>query len=85
MCLAVPALVLEVDGQTARVARWGRESEVTLTMLPEPVAPGDYVIVQAQRYAIRRLEPEDARETLKLFAEIGLGEPLDEETGRTPA
>lgn len=82
MCLAIPALVLESDGLTARVTRCGQELEVTLAMMPEAVAPGDYVILLAQRYAVQRLEREDALEALKLFAELGIGDPTDEATER---
>ena len=72
MCLAIPALVLDADGATARVHRAGQELEVTLRMLDESVCPGDYLVVQAQRYAVQKLPREDALAALELFAELGI-------------
>jgi hydrogenase expression/formation protein HypC len=41
----------------------------SVALLPEIPAPGDYVIVHAG-FALRKLEPEDAEETLRLLREM---------------
>lgn len=69
MCLAVPARVIEMDGLKARVDVLGNVRSADLTLLDE-VRVGDYVLVHAG-FAIQRLEPEDAEETLDLFREMG--------------
>ena len=74
MCLGVPGEVLEVrqSGEGAppmgRVSFGGVIKEVCLAYVPE-VVPGDYVIVHVG-FAISRLDPEEAAETLRYLAEI---------------
>jgi hydrogenase expression/formation protein HypC len=69
MCLAVPTRVVAVNGNLATVNVQGVHAQARLDALGEPVAVGDYLLVHAG-FAIRRLDPEDARETLRLFDEI---------------
>lgn len=69
MCLAVPARVIEVQGSEARVEVSGVRSRVLLDLLPEAVV-GDFVLVHAG-FAIGRLDPEEARETLAIYGELG--------------
>ena len=69
MCLAAPARVVSVSGQTAVVDYDGVRTNARLETLGEPVAPGDFVLVHAG-FAIQRLSPEDAEETLRLFDEL---------------
>ena len=76
VCLAVPARVIEMDGRKARVDVLGNVRPADLTLLDE-VRVGDYVLVHAG-FAIQRLEPGDAEETLDLFREMG--EAFGEET-----
>ena len=72
MCLAVPMKVSEVsvDGM-ARCQVGEGETYVTasVALLPEPPEPGEYIIVHAG-FALRKLDPADAEETLKLLREI---------------
>ena len=72
MRLAVPMKVSEVspDG-IARCQVGERETYVTasVALLPEPPEPGEYIIVHAG-FALRKLDPADAEETLKLLREI---------------
>ena len=68
MCLAIPAEVKEVHGDTAKVDFGGgviREVNVLLVH----VKVGDYVLVHAG-YAIEVLDREDAMETLRLWDEL---------------
>jgi hydrogenase expression/formation protein HypC len=69
MCLAAPARVLSVSGQTAVVDYDGVQTSARLETLGEPVQPGDFVLVHAG-FAIQRLSPEDGEATLKLFDEL---------------
>jgi hydrogenase expression/formation protein HypC len=68
MCLAVPAKVLEIKGDVAKVDfGQGIVREVNV-MLVEAQA-GEYVLVHAG-YAIQTIDREAAEETLRLWDEI---------------
>jgi hydrogenase expression/formation protein HypC len=70
MCLAIPAQVVELrDADNALVDLAGVQKEISLALV-EDVAVGDYVIVHVG-YALSKLDPAEAAETLKLFAELG--------------
>jgi hydrogenase expression/formation protein HypC len=69
MCLAIPAQVIEIlDNERAVVDMGGVRKPISTALLDE-VAVGDYVIVHVG-YALNRLDPEEAAETLRLFAEL---------------
>jgi len=69
MCLAIPALVVELrDNDSALVDLAGVRKEISLALV-DNVAVGDYVIVHVG-YALNRLDPDEAEKTLRLFAEI---------------
>jgi len=68
MCLAIPAKVVIVEGDKARVDFGGgvlREVNVALV----DVKLGDYVLVHAG-YAIQVLDEEEAEETIRLWNDI---------------
>jgi len=70
MCLAIPACVEQlISGDSAIVNLGGVRKEISLALL-EDVAVGDYVIVHVG-FALQKLDPEEAAQTLALFAEIG--------------
>lgn len=69
MCLAIPVRVTRLlDGDRAQVDIAGVGKEVSLALV-DGVAVGDYVILHVG-YALSRLDPEEAQETLRLFDEI---------------
>jgi len=68
MCLAVPMRVIEIEGPIAQVEEGGVRRAARVDLI-DGVKLGDYVIVHAG-IAIERLEPEEARETLRLFEEM---------------
>ena len=68
MCLAVPAMVLEITGSLARVAVNGVEREASLMLLPE-AKQGDYVLVHAG-FAMQLVDEKEAEETYALLAEM---------------
>jgi hydrogenase expression/formation protein HypC len=68
MCLALPSLVVAVDGWRAVVEVAGARREVNLMLLGEgAVAPGDYVLVQHGQFAYERLDAQAAHEALALI------------------
>jgi hydrogenase expression/formation protein HypC len=70
MCLAAPSLVLEVSDGTALTECFGQIRRVSLMLLDEAVAVGDYLLIQAGGFAFERLEPERAHEALALMQEL---------------
>ncbi len=87
MCLAIPMRVVGIEGPVAQVEQAGVRRTARVDLVDD-VRIGDYVIIHAG-VAIERLDPEEARETLRLFEEmLGVeesrsrgaeesGEPLD--------
>lgn len=68
MCLAIPAKVVEVRGETAKVDFGaGTVREVNVSLVDARI--GEYVIVHAG-YAIEVLDRKAAEETLALWNEI---------------
>lgn len=70
MCLAAPSRVLEVGDGTALTECFGQTREVSLLLLSEDVAVGDYLLIQAGGFAFERVEPERAEEALALMREL---------------
>lgn len=68
MCLAIPAKVIEIEGNMAIVELSGVTRQASLMLVPETEV-GDYVLLHAG-FAIQRLDEKEAQETLCLFAEI---------------
>jgi len=68
MCLAIPAQVVELlPDEMAVVDLAGVCKSISLSLVEE-VAVGDYVIVHVG-YALQKLDPDEAAQTLALFAE----------------
>lgn len=83
MCLGVPGRIEEVwDSRGTRMARvdfGGVTKDVCLAYLPD-LAVGDYTIVHVG-FAISQVDEASAKETLRLFQEIGA---LEDELGTSP-
>ena len=73
MCLAIPAKVISVEWPGAVVAIENVEYKASLLLL-EDVAVGDYVMLHAG-FAIEKVDPEEAAETLRLLNEIEQNSP----------
>jgi len=69
MCLAVPSRIVSVADMMATIEVYGARKDVSLMLLPEPVAVGDYVLVHAG-FAIQKVDQEAARDALALIGEI---------------
>ena len=74
MCLAIPMRVVELKLPEAVVDQGGVRLTVR-TDLVEDLQIGEYVLIHAG-FAIERLRPEEAEETLRLMEEMA-----DAETG----
>jgi hydrogenase expression/formation protein HypC len=68
MCLAIPAKVISIDGSSAKVAIEDVEYTASLLLI-DNVRPGDFIMLHAG-FAIEKIDPEEAAETLRLLNEI---------------
>ncbi len=68
MCLGIPMKIKKIEGEFAQVETGRLTRTVNIQMLAD-AKMGDYVIVHAG-FAIQRVDPKRARETLKLIDEI---------------
>lgn len=70
MCIAVPAEVVSIDGPTALVDVYGERFPVSLMMLSETIAPGDFVALQAKRYAVAKIARAEALAARGFFEDL---------------
>ena len=77
MCLGVPGRVVSVREGFALVDFFGVRREVSLDIVDEPVAPGDYILNHVG-FAIRRIPQEDIGETLALYETLLAQAPEDD-------
>jgi hydrogenase expression/formation protein HypC len=68
MCLAVPARIVELDGDKAVVDAMGNRWKAKTTLLPEAKL-GDLVLIHAG-FAISLVDEEEAKKTWEMIAEI---------------
>ncbi|MHC4225952.1 MAG: HypC/HybG/HupF family hydrogenase formation chaperone [Planctomycetota bacterium] len=68
MCLAVPARIVELDGDKAVVDAMGNRWNAKTTLLPDAKL-GDLVLIHAG-FAISLVDEEEAKKTWQLIAEI---------------
>jgi hydrogenase expression/formation protein HypC len=68
MCVAIPAKIVSIAGTSADVEVGGISRSISVQLTPD-AQKGDYVLVHAG-FAIQLIDPEEARETLKLFEEL---------------
>ena len=73
MCLAIPAKVISVNGTSAVVSIEDVEYNASLLLL-DGVNPGDYIMLHAG-FAIEKVDPEEAAETLRLLNEMDMNRP----------
>ena len=74
MCLAIPALLVELlPGDQAVVNLGGIRKQISVALVAD-VQVGDYVIVHVG-HAIGTIDPEEAAHTLALFAEMAALSP----------
>ena len=73
MCLAVPAKVVELENQMAKVEVDGVQRMVSALMVPD-LKVGDYVIAHAG-FAMHIVDEKDAQESIRLLRELAQGLP----------
>jgi hydrogenase expression/formation protein HypC len=68
MCLAIPMEIREINGDEAVAEAGGIRKEVRLDLL-DGARVGDFVLIHTG-YAIEKLDPAEARETLELIRQV---------------
>jgi len=68
MCLAIPARIIELEGDKAVVDAMGNRFKAKTTLLPKAKL-GDLVLVHAG-FAISTVDEEEAKKTWQLISEI---------------
>ncbi|MFH1062145.1 MAG: HypC/HybG/HupF family hydrogenase formation chaperone [Candidatus Omnitrophota bacterium] len=68
MCIGIPVKIKKIDGLTAIASAGGAERKIGIDLTPD-VKVGDYVLLHAG-FAIEKIDEADAKETLKLLAEM---------------
>ena len=78
MCLALPARVLAINNSTdtATVAVGEVKKDVSLSLVEE-VEVDDFVLIHVG-YALNKIDQEEAERTLKIFAEAGLMNEMEQ-------
>ena len=80
MCMAIPSKVIDIDGMTATVECFGQQRETSLLLMNEPVALGDFLLLQAGGFAFEKVDPEQAEKSLEYLKQV-----LAEDDAQTPA
>ena len=68
MCLSIPAQIISIEGDNAKVSFGGSEYTAGLQMIDNPQI-GEYVLLHAG-FAIQKISREEAEETLQLLREM---------------
>ena len=68
MCLGIPMKIKKLEGEFAEVQSGTLRRKINIQMI-SGIRVGDYVIVHAG-FAIEKLDPQKAKETLKIIYEI---------------
>jgi hydrogenase expression/formation protein HypC len=72
MCLAIPMKLIDKRDEFEGTAElWGVRRQVSLMLAPEAEV-GDHVLLHAG-YAIGVVDEEEARKTLEMLQELGMG------------
>ena len=83
MCVAVPGRIIDIvdgdDGPIARVDVDGVIREASTALIPD-LKVGDYTLVH-MGYALERIDPAHAAETLHLLAEAGVVDRRESQDG----
>ena len=69
MCLAIPSKIVSINGDNAIVSIGGTEVEASLQLI-EDVKIGDFVLLHTG-FAIQKISPEEAQETLEILQKLG--------------
>ena len=67
MCLAAPSRIIELRDGMAVTECFGLVREVSLLLMDEELAVGDYLLIQAGGFAFERVDKQRAEEALALM------------------
>jgi len=73
MCLTIPAKVLEIRDQKAKINKDGQEFEIDIRSVPN-LCVGDWILYMSD-IAVQRVSPEDAKEILELLEHVNKTDP----------
>jgi hydrogenase expression/formation protein HypC len=74
MCMAIPSRVVALSGEMATVECFGEQRDVSLMLMEDALALGDYVLVQAGGFAYERVAPTAAQAALDVICAV-IGQP----------
>ena len=78
MCLSIPAKIESIEDNMAIVSVGGVTYKASLQLLDD-VSVGDFILLHTG-FAIQKISPEEAEETLKIFSEFeDMNKQMDEE------
>ena len=80
MCWAIPARIVEINGDGGKAELSGTVREVGLQLIDDAQI-GDYVLIHAG-FAIQKLDEDEAHETLRLWQEMLEGQSGEDEVHR---
>jgi hydrogenase expression/formation protein HypC len=69
MCLAMPALIVQLVDNNRAIIELGGVQKTISTLLVDDVKVGDYVIIHVG-YALSKLDELEAQKTLRLFQAV---------------
>lgn len=81
MCVGIPSKIVQINGFEATIDTMGTERVISLQLMSEDVALGDYVICQAGSFATQKIDEAEALETIKLFQEYAFGDETEGQAG----
>jgi len=70
MCLGVPSKVIALGNGVATVESFNTQREVSLLMLEESVAIGDYLLIQIGGFAAEKISADDAKLALETIESL---------------
>ncbi len=68
MCLSIPARILSIEGDMAKVSVNGAIAEASLQLISDPQV-GEYVLLHTG-FALEKISEEEAEENMKYLKEL---------------
>jgi hydrogenase expression/formation protein HypC len=69
MCLSIPAEIISLEGDMAKVSIGGAITDASVQLIENPKV-GDFVLLHTG-FAIERISPEEAEENMRYLKELG--------------
>lgn len=74
MCLSVPAKIIEINGDMAKVSIGGGIINIGLQLV-EDISVGDYVLVHTG-FALEKIDEDEALKTIEMLKELRANDDL---------